>query len=201
MECHRVNSELSRKDGYQAQATDDSESANASDLRTKLSRNVSGPQPQMTPEGTIQTLFNDNGFFNKRYSHSTETIQYIRPTLTSSLKNHFDKSERDLADWMARPQNPAMPQRPPFPEGPLFTSNYEGASSFSVKPAVIKGDYAEVPVDLEYIEGTNRYRWTDTSILRRIDLKWYLDDIRFEEGGTLRKNTTVEYDGDSSVSE
>lgn len=75
-------------------------------------------------------------------------------------------------------------EEPPLFEGDLFTSLYEGATSFKLGKCAVESDHAYCDVDLTYAEAGDAKptTWTDKVALVRKPKGWLVDDIAF--GGT-----------------
>ena len=71
-------------------------------------------------------------------------------------------------------------EKPPWIEGDLFTSSYEGATSFRVGKMRIKGATREVDVLLHHVSESDKVKWTDTVILKRENKKWVIANIIFK---------------------
>lgn len=70
---------------------------------------------------------------------------------------------------------------PPLIEGDLFTSNFEGATSYRIGPCNSDADAAHCAVTLGY-RGSNDAKpldWTDTIWLVRTMAGWKVDDIAY----------------------
>lgn len=69
---------------------------------------------------------------------------------------------------------------PPLIEGDLFTSNFEGATSFHVGRCDTGGGEAQCGVDLSYARaGEKPVLWTDSLKLVAIGSEWRVDDIAY----------------------
>ena len=71
---------------------------------------------------------------------------------------------------------------PPLIEGDLFTSNFEGATSYSIRKCESRGSAARCAVDLAYApaDGKNKpTTWTDRIYLVRTAAGWRIDDIGY----------------------
>ncbi len=75
-------------------------------------------------------------------------------------------------------------EEPPFVEGDLFSSLFEGPTSFKLGQCTVEADRAYCDVDLVYREegGAKPTTWTDKVALVRSVKGWLVDDIAF--GGT-----------------
>ncbi|MBB5391470.1 MULTISPECIES: DUF3828 domain-containing protein [unclassified Herbaspirillum] len=70
-------------------------------------------------------------------------------------------------------------QAPPIVEGDLFTSLYEGATSFSVKSCDSDDQRSSCQVAFEYKKDGAAEAWNDKILLVREDNRWRIDDIEF----------------------
>ena len=70
-------------------------------------------------------------------------------------------------------------QAPPIIEGDLFTSLYEGATSFSVKSCDTDDRRASCQVAFQYKKDGAEEAWSDKILLVREDNRWRIDDIEF----------------------
>jgi hypothetical protein len=71
---------------------------------------------------------------------------------------------------------------PPLIEGDLFTSNFEGASSHTVRPCAISGTTARCKVELQFQESGSiekPVRWTDAVLLVATAKGWKVDNIDY----------------------
>ncbi len=67
---------------------------------------------------------------------------------------------------------------PPLIGGDLFTSMFEGATSYKVGACKLDGAQASCSVDLVYDDKKDQpIRWTDTVTLVKIKADWRVDDI------------------------
>lgn len=100
-----------------------------------------------------------------------------RPFLSKRLMGQLEQAahERDQAIT----DHPD--EKPPFVDGDLFSSLFEGATSFEVGVPVAQKDGRErVPVNFSHSEaGTPTERWTDVAVLVREDGGWKLDDLEY----------------------
>ena len=67
--------------------------------------------------------------------------------------------------------------KPPWIEGDIFSSNFEGFTSFNVASSKAQEQTRQVPVNFVYIEGKFKVKWTDTLVLRNEAGHWLVDDI------------------------
>ena len=76
--------------------------------------------------------------------------------------------------------NKANKASPPLIEGDLFTSMFEGATSYKVGACKLSGAQASCAVDLVYDDKKDPpIRWTDTVTLTKTKAGWRVDDIGY----------------------
>jgi hypothetical protein len=69
---------------------------------------------------------------------------------------------------------------PPLVEGDLFTSNFEGATSFTIAPCSASGRTASCKIALVYQSpGDKPISWTDALMLVQTEKGWAVDDIAY----------------------
>lgn len=146
-----------------------------------------------TPEGTVSALYADKIFFDLRNEIPPSVIEHLSPCMTADLKGHFERFNEDVKTWMARNQGAGL--KLPVSEGPIFLSNYEGADSYRVGKATVRGNLAQVPVSLSITDPAGTFEWVDVVLLRRVGDVWLLDDIKFGpdegDGYTLRDRVAL----------
>lgn len=164
-------------------------------LQRPFGERTKSPAPSANPEGTVAALYADEIFFNLRNSFPKPTTDHLAPCFSQSLLVHFDKSRTAIDAWMSKHRGQML--KLPLGEGSIFLSCYEGGTKFKVGSAVIKGERAEVPVQLVYQEPNAKpYEWTDVAVLVRVGERWLLDDILFapaeRQNYTLRQRVMPE---------
>lgn len=120
----------------------------------------------------------------------------LEPLMTPELAADFRAAKAEQAAFMKK--NPD--EKPPWIEGDLFSSLFEGFQWFTAGKARVKGDRAEVPMQLRYSGSGDTVRWTDTLVLRRGEKGWLVDDVKyggnwpFASHGTLKQALRVKED-------
>ncbi len=87
-----------------------------------------------------------------------------------------------LADGKAAEMkfNKANKASPPLIEGDLFTSMFEGATSYKVGACKLSGARASCAIDLVFDDKKDPpIRWTDTAYLTKTKAGWRVDDIGY----------------------
>lgn len=108
-----------------------------------------------------------------------DELRQYQPLLSRALFTLLTQAEAAESRHQAIAGN----QAPPLIEGDLFTSLYEGASSFTVESCE-SGDQRDDPrascqVAFNYRKDGAAETWSDKILLVREDGKWRIDDIEF----------------------
>jgi len=151
-------------------------------------RPASPPGP--TVEKVVEDFYADH-FVAPYYGvPDSARLATIRPYLTDSLARLLARADSVRnADILRAPQDV-----PSWSEGDVFTSLFEGPSSFYIRPAVREGSEVKVPMYFEHRSpaDTAAVIWVDTAIVVEEHGRPVVADIKF--GGTWafgRKGTLV----------
>jgi hypothetical protein len=108
----------------------------------------------------------------------------LAPYLSAGLNQMLAEGAAAEARFAAR-----IKDAPPMIEGDLFTSMFEGATSWKLGACGIQGSAAHCPVVFTHAEsGAPPVTWTDTLILTNTPRGWRLSDIAY--GGGFRFGNT-----------
>lgn len=113
----------------------------------------------------------------------------LEPLLSSDLQKLLQAAREKQEKFIKEHPD----EKPPWADGAIFSSLFEGASGFRLGSATVRGNRARVPVHLEYRDGKDRTRWTDTLVLIRSGDGWRVWDIllngqwEFKMGSSLRQ--------------
>ncbi|MHC1725961.1 MAG: hypothetical protein AB9866_08155 [Syntrophobacteraceae bacterium] len=97
------------------------------------------------------------------------------PMLSEDIRAMFDAAQREQDRFVKESPD----EKPPWIEGDLFSSLFEGATSFRLGSATLHCGRGEVEIHLTYREGRDTVRWTDTLVLTRAKDGWRVWDILF----------------------
>ncbi len=113
--------------------------------------------------------------------------------ITPELNRVFDKASFTQAAFIINKKE----GKPPWIEGDLFSSLFEGVTTFKTGAASLTGTTAEVPLALTYTANGQTTQWTDHLILKQAPGGgWLVDDLRYggtwdtAARGTLRQRLT-----------
>ncbi|ATL75917.1 hypothetical protein CJF12_19940 [Chryseobacterium piperi] len=117
------------------------------------------------------------------YGQSNEALynQPIETNLFSSdLKEILEKSIYNSKTDIKKVKSSNYPtDKPLLLEGAVFSSLYEGYTSYNIKSIDIISNRAKVTVDFEYDKVSPKIIWTDTIHLINTDHQWKIDNISF----------------------
>lgn len=77
---------------------------------------------------------------------------------------------------------------PPLFEGDLFTSMFEGATSWKVGPCTGAGTAGKCPVQLTHADSRSPATWNDTLLLVNTPGGWKIDDVIYGAGFDFGNN-------------
>ena len=118
-------------------------------------------------------------------------LKKLAPFLAPDLVTAFERAWREQQSFIRKHPD----EKPPWIEGDLFSSLFEGVTTWKLGSAKTDGERAQVPVNLTYTGGKNTQRWTDTLLLKHTSAGWKIDDIRmggewaFKAGGNTLRQT------------
>jgi hypothetical protein len=131
-----------------------------------------------------------NGFYQQHLkTHSpgipsADELKQLQPFLSQTLFSLLSQA----ADIDARYHAAAESLVPPLVDGDLFTSLFEGATSFAVDSCEHEGDHASCLVRFRYAGNTGDNKgvnesWKDKLLLIKQQQQWRIDDIEFIGSG------------------
>lgn len=100
-------------------------------------------------------------------------LRELAPHLTPGLKGSLEAARRE----QRRCRKKFPDDKPPWIEGDLFSSNFEGFTSFRIEEGA-RGD-GTVPVAYEYVAAKDRVEWRDVLSLKRVGGRWRLDNVTY----------------------
>jgi hypothetical protein len=106
---------------------------------------------------------------------STEELGQYRPLVSRALFALLTQAEAADARYHAAAGNQAAP----LIEGDLFTSLYDGATSFTVESCDTDDRRSSCQVAFNYKKDGAEETWNDKILLVREDDQWRIDDIEF----------------------
>ena len=127
-----------------------------------------------------------NGFYQLHIKNHTngipgpDELKQIQPFLSQALYTLLSKASEVEARYHAAAEAPV----PPLVDGDLFTSLFEGATSFSLDSCESEASRATCLVRLRHTasadeKNASNERWTDKLLLIKENQQWRIDDIEF----------------------
>lgn len=122
---------------------------------------------------------------------SAEEIQTYTPFLSKKLRSLIESARLRQAEFIKH--NPQ--EKPPFVEGDMFSSLFEGPTSFGVGKYYCNKKSCKVQINFVYEEADSEaFNWRDTAVLikeqgeHRIDNVLYSGNWDFKTGNNLKQN-------------
>ena len=145
------------------------------------------PQPTISPESAITEKVNE---LYAQYGKSNEVI-YNQPIpnslfsqdLKKVLDNAINASKADI-ERVKKSDHPD--EKPLIFEGAIFSSLYEGFTSYTIKSVKIQDKTAEALVAFEYDMGSSKETWMDTVHLINMEEGWRVDNVTFDKIGNSK---------------
>ncbi|HEV8593068.1 MAG TPA: hypothetical protein VGQ55_13265, partial [Pyrinomonadaceae bacterium] len=117
------------------------------------------------------------------------------PTQLKGISPYLSREIVDQINIDRKEQKAAMKahpdEKPPWIEGDLFSSMFEGATSFRLGKARAVNPRNEVDVHLVYKYKSDATEWTDTAILEKIGGRWVITDILFKGNWEFKSGASL----------
>jgi hypothetical protein len=108
---------------------------------------------------------------------SADELKQLQPFVSQALFKLLSQASETEIKYHAAATDPV----PPLVDGDLFTSLFEGASTFKVDSCESDDAHASCQVRFTYKSGNggDEEKWKDKLLLVREDKQWRIDDIEF----------------------
>lgn len=130
------------------------------------------------PAIVVDSLFRIRAPIQSAGAPTPEELAKMAPYLSAELRTLLNDAyalrEQDRVDH--------PDEKPAFADGDLFTSLFEGPSSFVVGADSVTGEQHRIPVIFTYEGGNPAVVWTDHVLLRSEQGRFVVSDIQY--GGT-----------------
>ncbi|MCW1961920.1 hypothetical protein [Chryseobacterium viscerum] len=144
-------------------------------------------QPALSPDTAINEKVNE---LYTQYGKSNEAIynQPIPDSLFSQdLKKVLDEAiHASKADIERVKKSDHPDEKPLIFEGAIFSSLYEGFTSYKIKSVKIQDKTAEALVAFEYNDAGSKETWMDTVHLTNTEKGWRIDNVTFDKIGNSK---------------
>ncbi|MBP2615464.1 DUF3828 domain-containing protein [Chryseobacterium jejuense] len=138
----------------------------------------------------VNQLYNQYGKSNEAVYNQPISDDLFSPELKTTLESAINASKADIE----KVKNSDHPdEKPLIFEGAIFSSLYEGYTSYTIKRINVRDKTAEALVQFEYNMTTPKVSWTDRIQLIDSDKGWKIDNIVFDSTGNskdLKKSMT-----------
>ncbi|MFN1216245.1 hypothetical protein ACKW6Q_04580 [Chryseobacterium kwangjuense] len=150
----------------------------------KNETNTSAPAQALVSQ-KINELYSQYGTSNDALYNKPFSDDLFSPELKKALEHAINASKEDIE----KVKNSDHPdEKPLLFEGAVFSSLYEGYSSYTIKSVKIdpSGTSADANVHFEYTSSPPKVIWTDKIHLINNGKGWRIDNIRFDSIGNAK---------------
>lgn len=133
----------------------------------------------------INELYSTYGNSNDALYHKPFSSSLFSPELKKVLEEAVNASKADI-EKVKKSDHPD--EKPLLFEGAVFSSLYEGYTSYKIKSVTINpsGTSSIAAVDFEYTLSPPTVTWTDKVYLIKSGHEWKIDDIKFDSIGNSK---------------
>ena len=149
-------------------------------------------QKSDSPQAVAQRFY--DFYLAEQMNNGLPTIEQCRqmtPLLSRAMQDAFGKARREQDKFST--EHPG--EKPPFVDGDLFTSLFEGATSYRIAKIDTDNTHADVIVALKYSDPKGHdVEWTDRLVLVQENEHWVVEDLEyggnwdFANHGSLRQS-------------
>lgn len=126
-----------------------------------------------SPEDTVVALYRTLALGPVRGAPSAEQLASIAPYVSAELHDCLAAARR--LQERERAESPG--DKPSYADGDLFTSLFEGPTSFQILSNTARGDGHEVAVRFTYDRAQPAVAWTDVVVVKSERGHWVVADI------------------------
>ena len=127
------------------------------------------------------------GDLNIRGLPDKDQLKDITPFLSSEVIALIKRDQKKQDAFIKKHPK----QKPPWVEGDLFSSLFEGRTSYGIGQTRTKGGTREVDVYLQFNGETDKVKWTDTVVLRPEGDKLVITNILFKGNWQFKSGTSL----------
>ncbi len=145
-----------------------------------------------TIESKVNELYTKYGKSNDAVYNQPIPDDLFSQDLKKALENAINASKADIE----KVKNSNHPdEKPLLFEGAIFSSLYEGYTSYKIQSIAVNGKTADVMVHFEYNMASPKVSWVDTVHLIDSDKGWKIDNITFDSIGSSKdlKASLIEF--------
>ncbi|MBB6330425.1 hypothetical protein HNP24_001375 [Chryseobacterium sediminis] len=131
----------------------------------------------------INELYTEYGKSNEAIYNQPIPDSLFSPDLKKVLDKAIDASKADI-EKVKKSDHPD--EKPLIFEGAIFSSLYEGFTSYKIKSIKIQDKTAEALVVFEYNMASPKVIWMDTVHLINTEKGWRIDNVTFDKIGNSK---------------
>ncbi len=105
-----------------------------------------------------------------------DQLKELTPFLSSQIVTIIKRNQKVQTAFLKKHPD----AKPPWIEGDLFSSLFEGPTSYGIGETSAKGITREVDVYLHHVSESDKVKWTDTVVLKKFGGKWLVTNIIFK---------------------
>jgi len=137
---------------------------------------IAWSQKTSTPAGVTDTFYRKYIAFQMRGLPTVKQATSLAPLFSKDIMALIASARAEQKQFIK--EHPE--DKPPWIEGDLFTSLWEGATSYSIGKARVGKTTAEVDVHLMSKDKDQTTEWIDTVELMKTNGRWVIRDIQFK---------------------
>ncbi len=118
---------------------------------------------------------------------SDSELASIAPFLSNEIVTLIKRDRNQQAAFIKRRPG----EKPPWIEGDLFSSLFEGRTSYQMGAGRMIGTATHVDVYLEYTDASGTSTWTDTVVLRKVRGKWRITNILYNGDWPFKSGSSL----------
>jgi hypothetical protein len=131
-----------------------------------------------SPKDVVKNFYTSHLKTNASGLPDEKDLETLKPFLTSKLNSMFVKALDEQNNFIKKYPG----EKPPLIEGDLFSSFFEGPTTFNIADSKMKNDSAIVYVNFTYSDSLNSdkpFKWHDAVDLILENGKWKICDIEY----------------------
>ncbi len=113
---------------------------------------------------------------NVRGLPDKDQLKELTPFLSSQIVTIIKRDQKKQDAFIKKHPD----EKPPWIEGDLFSSLFEGPTSYQIGGTRAKGSTREVDIYLHHVSESDKVKWTDTVVLKKFGGKWLVSNILFK---------------------
>ncbi|PRB04883.1 hypothetical protein CQ046_06285 [Chryseobacterium sp. MYb7] len=145
------------------------------------------PKPSISSDAAINekvnALYTQYGKSNEAVYNNPIPDTLFSQDLKKVLEDAINASKADI-EKVKKSDHPD--EKPLIFEGAIFSSLYEGFTSYKIKSVKVQDNTAEALVAFEYNHAAPKEKWMDTVHLTNTEKGWRVDNVTFDKIGNSK---------------